>query len=132
MAYALDTNIIIHLLRGTPSVISIFDKQISQGAQMIIPPYVDYEIRRGLRYVSATAKEHAYGHLCRACEMGEMRRETWIRASHLYVGLRQDGFTVSDADIIIGAFCITDGHTLVTNNINDFKNMKELIFEDWL
>ena len=132
MVYALDTNIIIHLLHNTRPVIMRFDEKMAQRTRIAIPPYVDYEIRRGLRYVNATAKERAYGRLCNVCEMGEMRRETWVCASNLYTNLRHAGYTVGDADIIIGAFCIVDGYTLVTNNISDFINMKELALEDWV
>ena len=132
MTYALDTNTVIHLLRDTPAVIMQFDKCIALSDSIIIPPYVDYEIRRGLRYTNATAKEREYQRLCDSCEIGEMRRDIWIQASILYSDLRHKGFTVGDADILIAAFCIANECTLVTNNLKDFINMNGLKFVDWV
>jgi len=34
-------------------------------------------------------------------------------------------------DILIGAFCIKNGYTLVTNNTDDFKNMNGIKLVDW-
>jgi len=131
MTYALDTNIIIHLLRGTPTVVSQYDKMIMLGTLIIIPPYVDFEIRRGLRYANATAKEKIYQKLCDSCEIGEMRRETWVYAANLYSDLRHNKFTVGDADLLIAAFCFVDGYVLVTNNTRDFEKFLNLPLVDW-
>ena len=131
MTYALDTNIIIHLLRGTPTVVSQYDKMLMLGIPIIIPPYVDFEIRRGLRYANATAKERIYQKLCSSCEIGEMRRETWVYAANLYSDLRHDKFTVGDADLLIAAFCFVDGYILVTNNTRDFEKFTSLPLVDW-
>jgi len=131
MVYALDTNIIIHLLRNTPTVVSQYDKMLIQGTPIIIPPYADFEIRRGLRYADATAKEKIYQILCDSCEIGEMRREAWIYAASLYSDLRHSKFTVSDADLLIAAFCLVDEYVLVTNNTRDFERFANLQLVDW-
>jgi len=131
MTYALDTNTIIHLLRDTPNVVSEYDKKVTQGTPIIIPPYVDFEIRRGLRYANATAKERIYLKLCDSCEIGEMRREAWIYAANLYSDMRHRKFTVGDADLLIAAFCLFNEHILVTNNIRDFEKFTNLQLVDW-
>ena len=131
MTYAVDTNIIIHLLRGTPFVVSQYDKMLVQGTPIIIPPYVDFEICRGLRYANATAKERIYRKLCDSCEIGEMRREVWVYASNLYSNLRHNKITVGDADLLIAAFCLVDEYILVTNNTRDFEKFTNLRIVDW-
>ena len=131
MAYALDANIIIHLLKNTPTVVAWCDNVFTQEIQIVIPPYVDFEIRRGIKYANAIAKERVYKQLCNSCEMGEMRRETWELAATIYSDLRKASYTVGDADILIAAFCIMDGYTLVTNNTKDFHNINGLQIEDW-
>ncbi|MDR1736739.1 MAG: PIN domain-containing protein [Oscillospiraceae bacterium] len=131
-AYALDTNIIIHLLQNTPCVITQYNAHITKGVHLIIPPYVDYEILRGLRYSNAIAKERMYQKLCASCEVGEMTRNVWLRAVDIYTNLRRKGFTVGDADTLIAAFCIEGNHTLVTNNIKDFMNVDGLALIDWI
>jgi tRNA(fMet)-specific endonuclease VapC len=132
MTYALDTNIVIHLLQDTAAVIAHYDENLAHGIPIVIPPYVDFEIRRGLRYANATAKERIYQRLCDSCEIGEMQRETWTRAANLYVDLRRSGFTVGDADILIAAFCLENDYILVTNNTKDFMNVDGLRLVDWL
>ncbi|MCL1819524.1 MAG: DUF4411 family protein [Oscillospiraceae bacterium] len=132
MIYALDTNIIIHLLRDTSSVVFQYDKAMAQGTSIIIPPYVDFEIRRGLRYANATAKERIYQQLCESCTVGEMRREIWIYAANLYSELRHKKFTVGDADLLIAAYCLIDKYTLVTNNTKDFTKFQNLQLDDWV
>ena len=132
MTYALDTNTIIHLLKHTPSVLARRDSALANGAQLIIPPYVNYELRRGFRYVKATAKERSYQNLCARYPIGEMRAEVWDLAATIYADLRLASYTVGDADILIAAFCIVDGYTLVTNNTRDFQNISNLQMVDWL
>jgi len=50
MTYALDTNTIVHLLSHTPNVLKQRDLAIDSGAKLIIPPYVNFELKRGFRY----------------------------------------------------------------------------------
>ena len=61
-----------------------------------------------------------------------MNRNIWRRAANLYSDLRHKGFTVGDADILIAAFCLENGYTLVTNNTKDFVHIDELMLVDWL
>ena len=42
MTFALDANIVIHLIIGTATVMTRFDECIVHGASIVIPPYVDY------------------------------------------------------------------------------------------
>ena len=132
MTYALDTNIIIHLLHHTPAVLNRRDKEIGRGAQLVIPPYVNFEIRRGFHYVAAPAKERSYKQLCAHCTVGEMSGESWEHAAVLYADLRRAGYTVGDADIIIAAFCIVGGHTLVTANTKHFEPVDGLKLINWV
>jgi len=131
MIYALDTNAIIHLLGHNPTVRSQRDAALERGAQFIIPPYVNFELLRGFHYVQATAKERSYRNLCTWYPIGEMRLETWELAANVYTNLRKSHYTVGDADILIAAFCLIDGYTLITNNTKDFINIHGLQLVDW-
>jgi len=64
MEYAFDTNTVIHLMRGTPSVRKNREKAQKSGARFIIPPFVNYEIRRGLIIKPIPAHEKAYTVIC--------------------------------------------------------------------
>ena len=132
MEYAFDTNIIIHLMRGTPSVRENREKAQKSGARFIIPPFVNYEIRRGLIIKSIPTYERAYAVICDNCSLEDMTVGDWERAAHIYADLYSKHFTVKDADILIAAFCMMNGYTLVTANIKDFENIDELQFVNWV
>ena len=131
MQYALDTNIIIHLLYGTNTVRNARDNAITQGATLIIPPFVNYEIMRGFLYQSAPKREAVYSKMKDNYAIGEMTTATWEKASSIYASVRRAGFTVGDADILIAAFCLINGCTLVTNNTKDFANIASVNLVDW-
>lgn len=132
MDYALDTNTIIHLMRGTPSVRERREHATKQNARLIIPPYVDYEVRRGLIIKPVPAHDKAYGIIRDNCILEDMPPLAWVRAAHIYAELYSKRFTVKDADIIIAAFCLIKGYTLATNNTADFENIDGLFIEDWV
>ena len=132
MTYALDTGTIILHLNGDNPVTAKMDEAVRSGDRFIIPPIVDYEIQRGLFYKPSPKKEKAYFTLRRHYGVGVMTPEMWIQAAHIYVSLRQNGFTIGDDDIFIAAFCLVNRHTLVTRNTKDFVNIAELHIENWI
>ena len=132
MKYALDTNIMIHILRGTPSVCAQCDKAIGNGESMVIPPFVNYEMRRGFLYKPAPMKEKAYKLFCSRYPVGEMNAEVWERAAVLYAKLRRSGRTANDADLLIAAFCIVNGYTLATANIRHFEPIEGVLLVNWV
>jgi len=131
MIYALDTNIIIHLLRQDKQVLAARNLAENSGVSFVIPPMVDYEIQRGFFYKPLPKKEKAYMEVKKRYGVGDTGLNVWTCAARLYASLRQKGFTVSDSDILIAAFCLENGYPLVTANIRDFENMSELRIINW-
>lgn len=131
MLYALDTNIIIHILHGTEAVRTARDNAIKQDARLIIPPFVNYEILRGFLYQSAPKREAVYNQMRDTYAIGEMTTATWEKAAAIYAATRHAGYTIGDADILIAAYCIVNGCILVTNNSKDFVNVGNLRLVDW-
>ena len=132
MTYALDTGTIIIHLNCDKLLEAKMDSVVLAGDRFIIPPVVDYEIQRGLLYKPSPKKEKLYYTLRKHYGVGEMTAEMWVRASHIYVNLRQNGFSVGDDDIFIAAFCIVNGYTLATRNTKDFTNITGLHIENWM
>jgi len=132
MRYALDTNTIIHLIRGTPTVRTRRTQAQNEGAMFFIPPFVHYEMQRGLFIRPIPSHIQAYEIIAENCLLGEMNAPTWQRAARIYADLYAQHFTVSDSDIIIAAYCLEHDCTLVTNNTNDFKNIHDLHLVDWV
>jgi len=132
MTYAFDTNTVIHLMRGTQSVKDNREKVQKNGARFVIPPFVNYEILRGLFIKPIPSHEKAYDIICDNCSLGEMTINVWERAAHIYVELYTKHFTVKDADILIAAFCMVNDYILVTHNTKDFENIDGLQLVNWV
>ena len=55
--YALDTNVIIELLKNNPKVKLCLDMNVRGSIMLVIPPLVHYEIHRGFLYRKSPIKE---------------------------------------------------------------------------
>jgi len=132
MVYVLDTNIVINYLRKEPNVRQNFRNAVMENHDIIIPQVVDYEMQRGFRIVAAPRKENNYKILLQDCAIGEMDAQSWEYAAQVYESLYRKRFTVGELDMLIGAFCLAHDCVLVTNNIDDFKNMGGLKIVDWM
>ena len=104
MIYALDSNIISHLLKDNPVVYDSFDKAMINGARCTIPPVVYYEIKRGLLFSKATTKANDFDIMCRELGVGEMNALAWDEAARLYALHRRDGTLIEDADLFYSSF----------------------------
>jgi tRNA(fMet)-specific endonuclease VapC len=132
MTYALDTNAVIHLLNENTTVVTKRDDAVASGIRFIIPPIVDYEIKRGFFYKSSPKKEKMYRFLVQHYGIEQFNETIWVRAADIHARLRRKGFTVGDADIFIAAFCVVNGYTLITANTKDYENINDLIIENWV
>jgi predicted nucleic acid-binding protein len=131
MTYALDTNIISYFVQGSPHISLRLREALARGDSFVIPPVAYYEIRRGFKHRAAPAKERAFAGICSAYPVGAMGIAAWELAAGIYADLRNAGRAVEDADILIAAFCIENGHTLVTNNTKHFEGISELRLANW-
>lgn len=131
MKYALDSNTIINMLRGNSIVLDKFDSAVERGDEIVIPPIVHYEMRRGFLCYSAPRKEAAYLELTEQFLVGEMNEAILECGANIYSELYEAKLTVDDSDLLTAAFCRTGGYTIVTNNVKHFNVIDNLQVEDW-
>ena len=131
MTYALDTNIISYFIQGDNQVRMRMYQTLNNGDMVIIPPIVYYEILRGFRHKAAPKKEWAFSQMCVMYSVGEMKLSMWQCAAKLYGARRKTGKPIDDTDILIAAYCIVNGYTLVTNNTKHFEGIEDLPLVDW-
>ena len=131
MIYALDTNIISYFIQDNPHIIAQFRAVLATGHSIIIPPATYYEVRRGFKHKSAPRKEKAFVRMCNLYSIGEMNLPIWEQAADIYGDTRKAGNPIEDTDILIAAFCIVDGYTLVTNNVKHFNGIDNLQLVNW-
>ena len=131
LKYLLDTNIVIYVLKLRPvEVLKIFNTNASRMAISSITlseliygaersPNVDKNLEAIEEFIShldvlsydAKASQH-YGQ---------------IKAS-----LERKGEVIGENDIHIAAHAISQGLTLVTNNLREFKRVTNLALENWV
>jgi predicted nucleic acid-binding protein len=119
------------LLRNNPKVCKKFDIAIESGEEIVIPPLVHYEIKRGFACKSAPKRENSYNILTEQCLVGEMDEEVLERGASIYASLYSNKRTIDDVDLLIAAFCIVGEYTLITHNVKHFKVINGLKIDDW-
>ena len=131
MIYTLDTNIVSYFIQNDSGIIAKTREIISANNSIIMSPVTYYEIKRGFKHKATPKKEHALTRMCTLYPIGEMSLPIWEQAAETYATCRKAGVTVDDSDILIGAFSIVNGYTLVTNNARHFSAMSGLKFIVW-
>ncbi|MDR1992362.1 MAG: PIN domain-containing protein [Nitrososphaerota archaeon] len=129
--FALDTNIVIFLLKEDETVNNNLDRATRSGHELIIPPIVDYEVKRGFLAKRMSRKMSEYIDFCQSVSVGVFDEAVWQKAAHVFATLYQQGIVVDDADVLIAAYCLVNEYTLVTNNKRHFENIDGLKYVDW-
>jgi len=115
----------------TRGVVEQLNRAIRLGNEIVIPPSTYYEVRRGFKHKAAPGKELAFSLMCQSYEIGDMNLAIWETAADIYAYTRKAGKPVEDNDILIAAFCIVNGYTLVTHNTKHFGDIDGLQIVDW-
>jgi predicted nucleic acid-binding protein len=131
VTYAFDTNTISYLLQKDTTIEQRLNAALKNGYDIVIPPIAYYEIRRGFKHKAAPGKEAAFSLMCKAFFIGEMSTSAWDAAADIYAASKKAGKSIEDTDILIAAFCIANGYTLVTNNSRHFADINGLAWENW-
>ena len=101
------------------------------GHELIIPPIVDYEVKRGFIAKRMGRKMSEYIDFCQSVSVGVFDEAVWQKAAYVFAVLYQRGIVVDDADVLIAAYCLVNEYTLVTNNKRHFENIDGLKYVDW-
>jgi predicted nucleic acid-binding protein len=126
--YALDADTVSYLLQKREKVASQFK---AAGNKVFIPPYVYYEIQRWLVIKNAATQLRVFESIYKENGLFSITVAELDCAIDLYVSLKRHGVTISDSGILIAAFCLEHGFTLVTNNTDHFKHIPGLLAVNW-
>jgi len=132
MTFALDTNIISYLLRGNADVVKRWRTERLRGNDSVIPLISYYEVKRGLISVNATTKLAEFEKLCMALGIVELSISDANVASQIYAERTKLGRPIEDSDLLIAAQAISQGYTLVTNNMKHFEGIEGLDIVNWV
>jgi predicted nucleic acid-binding protein len=130
MKYALDTNIITYYLKGNKQIIDKVDRE-AENDNIIIPPFVYFEIKKWLVATHSKTKLHAFETLFETYGIDLMNKETLDMALSIYGNLRRSGVTIDDGDLLIAAYCILNNLVLVSNNLKHYECISALQVVNW-
>ena len=134
MIYALDTSIISYMLDDNDKINDQIDNLVDNNHTLIIPPTVDFEIRRGLLAKGYLKKLRKFEKFQQFIDVGTFELEVWRKSAEIYATLSKQGKPLGktfDGDVFIGAYCVINGYTLITNNKKHFERIDGLNFEIW-
>jgi len=125
----LDTNTLIHYLKGHPSVVSRL--QSAAPRQLAIPSFVGYEIEYGTLKTGSPRRRAIVAQLLAGVQQIPFDREAALESARIRIDLEARGLTIGPIDLLIAGTAVSRGAVLVTNNTKEFSRIKGLRLSDW-
>jgi len=128
----LDTDTLSAIMRQDADAVSNARQYLASHPRLTISIITRYEILRGLMAKNATTQIAKFDRLCGTMDVLQLTDPIVVRAASVYGQLRQTGKPIGDADILIAATCLENGHDIVTNNTSHFSRIPRLVVQNWL
>ncbi len=131
MAYMLDTNHWIYLLKGrSPALARKLDRIDPQDVRFC--SVVKEELYYGAhKHANREARLAILGELFARHDSADFDNAAAEEAGRLRHGLEKRGEVIGPHDLQIAAIAVTNGWVMVTNNIKEFQRIPKLKLEDW-
>lgn len=129
--YLLDTNMVIYIQRGVPSVLQ---KLLALGrGSVALPALVVAELAYGVEKSTHQARnrERLDQLLLEFNVLPWDHSAKWHYAQHFHK-LRQQGQPIGHMDLLIASQALAEDATLVTNNTREFERIEGLKLENWV
>ena len=127
----LDTDTLSAIMRQDPTVIPKARTYLLQHSQFTLSIITRYEILRGLKAKHATKQVVNFDRFCERSRTLPITDEVVVRAAETYATLSEEGKLIVDADILIAASALVYQLSIVTNNEDHFKRIRDLQVENW-
>jgi tRNA(fMet)-specific endonuclease VapC len=125
----LDTNVLIHYLRGIEPVTSRVKS--ASPLDLAIPSIVAYELEYGTRKGGSPHRRAVLeGVLANLAEV-PFDGAAAHAAAEIRVDLERAGETIGPLDLLIAGTAVSRGAALVTNNFAEFGRIRGLRLQDW-
>jgi tRNA(fMet)-specific endonuclease VapC len=128
--FALDTNALIHALKGVGRVRESLLAQ--EPAAIAVPAVVVYEIEAGtLRSANPAARRMQLRRFLSALEVLAFDARAAEKSARIRADLEKLGHMIGPHDILIAGTALANGCTLITHNTREFSRVAGLETEDW-
>ncbi len=125
----LDTNTLIHYLKGQESVVARL--QDASPRDLAIPTIVAYEIEYGTLKLGSSLRRAVVSELLSSLDQVPFDREAAIESARIRIDLEARGLPIGPIDLLIAGTAASRGAVLVTNNTKEFSRIKGLRIADW-
>ena len=128
--YLLDTDTLVHFLRGNEDVKENFLKHRTQPKAISVVSYGEllYGARRSARPQENLAKVYRLAELYPVIDVSKAVMECF---GEMKAGLNLKGISVDEFDLLIGCTALTLNYTVITSNTKHFKKITELRIDKW-
>ena len=129
--YLLDTDTVIHILKGNPVVAANVRKHLHEPIKIGVITLMElyYGAYKSQRVTSNLAKIKTIEKALEIVPLGEEIIEIFGREK---ARLEMTGTPLDDFDLILGCCALAHNLTLVTNNVRHFKRIGGLKLANWL
>jgi tRNA(fMet)-specific endonuclease VapC len=125
----LDTNTLIHYLKGLPAVVSRL--QAASPHEVAIPSVVAYEIEYGTLKIGAPRRQAIVEQLLAQFKQVPFDHEAALETARIRIDLEARGMMIGPMDLLIAGTAISRGAVLVTGNTKEFSRVKGMRLADW-
>ncbi|MBI4684868.1 MAG: type II toxin-antitoxin system VapC family toxin [Nitrospirae bacterium] len=126
-----NTDILSMFFRNDSNVVSHFKKYLAQYEKINLSIITYYEILSGLKHKEALRQLDMFLEFVKHNLILPLTEESVTISSDLYAKSRKSGNPVDDIDILIAGVALSNNLTLVTNNEDRFKKVKNLNILNW-
>jgi len=131
MRYLLDTNILSNLIRNPQGRVTNHIREVGE-AQVCTSVIVAAELRYGAAKRGSPRLTAQLEAVLGALDVLPFEPPADVVYGSLRAGLEQAGRTIGGNDLLIAAQVIALGHTIVTDNEQEFRRIDSLFCENWL
>jgi tRNA(fMet)-specific endonuclease VapC len=132
--YALDTNVVIDVLRyRRPMVRERFRRALADGASITLSSVVLFELWYGVARAQNRREntQRLRVFLSGDIQVAPFTEDDAVAAGNLRAALAAAGAPIGPYDLLIAAQALRSGATLVTANAREFARVDGLAWEDW-
>jgi predicted nucleic acid-binding protein len=124
-----DTTFLIDVLRGEPRVRAIFD-ELNASGEFYTTSVSAFELLSGA-FQLGKAREQSARLLLSRFTILELDLSAAEKAARIYAQCRRDGQEIPADDALIAGITLSNGCTLVTNDLNHYKRVPGLKISGW-